>query len=54
MGFLLVKWVFLRLFYMNNLSFANIDFYSTYYIVKWSSIRWFFGITSLFWTMEII
>jgi|1186.fasta_scaffold1214738_1 hypothetical protein len=30
MGFLLVKWVFLRLFYINNLSFANIDFYSTY------------------------
>ena len=24
----------MRLFYVNNLSFANVDFYSTYYIVK--------------------
>ena len=42
MGFLLAKWVFLRLFFSRNLSFANIDFYSTYYIVTGSFIRLIF------------
>jgi len=30
----------------NNLSFANVDFYSIYYLIKWSSIRWFSCITN--------
>ena len=33
-GFFVSEMGFLRLFYANNLSFANVDFYSTYYIVK--------------------
>jgi len=26
---------------LNNLSFANVEFYSTYYLINWSSVRWF-------------
>ena len=54
MGFLLVKWVFYVSFTFNNLSFTNVDFYLIYYLIKWSSIRWFSDTTESFWVTEIM